>query len=162
MRQTNGTRKSPGEAGRGFAVVASEVRALAQRSSQAASEISDLIAESGEQVGQGVELVDRVGNSLASIVTSATEVSSHVIGIPTTMEEQAIGIREINKNVADMDQATQHNAAMFEETTAATQSLAQEAKNSQVRSLALKSGNLQKCPEQELSTLPMSKRIRPK
>jgi methyl-accepting chemotaxis protein len=117
-----------GEAGRGFAVVASEVRALAQRSSEAAREISDLIAESGTQVGQGVDLVDRVGSSLASIVNSVTEVSSHVSGIATTMEEQAIGISEISQSVTDMDQATQRNAAMFEETTAATQSLALEAR----------------------------------
>lgn len=117
-----------GEAGRGFAVVASEVRALAQRSSEAAREISDLISESGIQVGQGVDLVDRVGSSLTSIVDSVTEVSSHVSGIATTLEEQAIGIREINQSVTDMDQATQRNAAMFEETTAATQSLAQEAR----------------------------------
>jgi methyl-accepting chemotaxis protein len=82
--------------------------------------------------------------------------------VPETLTTDTIGIREINKNVTDMDQATQHNAAMFEETTAATQSLAQEAKNSPTRSLVLKSDNLQKCPVQELSSLPMSKRIGPK
>lgn len=116
-----------GEAGRGFAVVASEVRSLAQRSSEAAREISALIAQSGSQVKHGVELVDKVGSALSSIVESVTEVSSHVSSIATTSREQATGISEINQNVTDMDRTTQKNAAMFEETTAATQSLAIEA-----------------------------------
>jgi methyl-accepting chemotaxis protein len=117
-----------GEAGRGFAVVASEVRSLAQRSSEAAREISELIARSSSQVKQGVELVDKVGTALSSIVTSVTEVSTHVSGIAVTSREQATGIGEINQNVSQMDQTTQQNAAMFEETTAATQSLALEAR----------------------------------
>lgn len=116
-----------GEAGRGFAVVATEVRALAQRSSDAAREINALISSSGDQVSQGVDLVDRTGEALASIVTSVSDISARVASIATSAREQASGLAEINTAVNDLDQVTQQNAAMFEETTAASHSLTSEA-----------------------------------
>ena len=118
-----------GEAGRGFAVVASEVRALAQRSSEAAREINQLISESGQEVGRGVALVDQTGEALRSIVANVSEIASHMSEIATSAEEQSSGISEINLAVTNLDQTTQQNAAMFEETTAASFSLAQEATN---------------------------------
>lgn len=116
-----------GEAGRGFAVVATEVRALAQRSSDAAREINELINSSGEQVQQGVDLVDRTGKALASIVTSVAEISSRVSNIATSAREQSSGLAEINTAVNELDHVTQQNAAMFEETTAASHALTSEA-----------------------------------
>lgn len=116
-----------GEAGRGFAVVASEVRALAQRSSEAAHEINQLISVSGVEVKRGVSLVDRTGEALKSIVGDVTKIATHMAEIETSATEQSAGISEINLAVADLDQATQQNAAMFEETTAASHSLTQEA-----------------------------------
>ena len=116
-----------GEAGRGFAVVATEVRALAQRSSDAAREINDLISASGQQVGSGVELVNETGDALSSIVTAVSDISKRVAEIATSAREQAAGLKEINLAVSDLDQVTQQNAAMFEETTAASHSLTTEA-----------------------------------
>ena len=116
-----------GDAGRGFAVVASEVRALAQRSSDAAREINTLISDSGSQVKHGVDLVGRAGEALQAIVTSINEISSHVGSIAVSADEQATGINEINSAMAQLDQATQQNVAMFEETTAASTSLNNEA-----------------------------------
>lgn len=116
-----------GEAGRGFAVVATEVRALAQRSSDAAREINTLISSSGEQVRQGVDLVDRTGSALASIVTSVSEISNRVSNIATSAREQSSGLAEINTAVNELDHVTQQNAAMFEETTAASHALTSEA-----------------------------------
>lgn len=118
-----------GEAGRGFAVVASEVRALAQRSSDAAREINDLISSSGVQVQRGVELVDRAGKALEQIVASVTEISDLVGGIAVSSREQSTGVSEINTAMNQLDQATQQNAAMFEETTAASQSLTRLAES---------------------------------
>ena len=109
-----------GEAGRGFAVVASEVRSLAQRSSEAAREISDLIAASESEIHQGVELVGQTGTALDKILASVREISAQVILIASSSEEQAIGLGEINEAVNMLDTATQQNAAMFEETSAAT------------------------------------------
>ncbi|MFC6584825.1 methyl-accepting chemotaxis protein [Sulfitobacter aestuariivivens] len=116
-----------GEAGRGFAVVATEVRALAQRSSDAAREINALISCSGEQVQQGVELVDRTGAALASIVTSVSEISNRVSAIAVSAREQSSGLAEINAAVNELDHVTQQNAAMFQETTAASHALTSEA-----------------------------------
>ena len=116
-----------GEAGRGFAVVATEVRALAQRSSDAAREINALISSSSDQVKQGVELVDETGVALASIVTSVSEISKRVSAIASSAREQSTGLNEINTAVNDLDHVTQQNAAMFEETTAASHALTSEA-----------------------------------
>ncbi|MGJ8627521.1 MAG: methyl-accepting chemotaxis protein [Sulfitobacter sp.] len=116
-----------GEAGRGFAVVATEVRALAQRSSDAAREINALISSSGDQVRQGVDLVDKTGAALASIVTSVSEISIRVAHIATSAREQSSGLAEINTAVNELDHVTQQNAAMFEETTAASHALTAEA-----------------------------------
>lgn len=116
-----------GEAGRGFAVVATEVRALAQRSSDAAREINTLISASGEQVQQGVDLVDRTGAALAEIVTSVAEITSRVTAIAVSAREQSSGLVEINIAVNELDHVTQQNAAMFEETTAASHALTAEA-----------------------------------
>lgn len=116
-----------GEAGRGFAVVATEVRALAQRSSDAAREINTLITASSEQVKDGVDLVDRTGIALSSIVTSVSEISKSVSDIASSAREQANGLAEINSAVNELDHVTQQNAAMFEETTAASHALTAEA-----------------------------------
>ncbi|WP_415919971.1 methyl-accepting chemotaxis protein [Tateyamaria sp. SN6-1] len=116
-----------GEAGRGFAVVATEVRALAQRSSEAAREINTLISTSSEQVQQGVELVDRTGSALASIVHSVSDISSRVAEIATSARQQSSGLNEINVAMNELDHVTQQNAAMFEETTAASHALMSEA-----------------------------------
>ena len=116
-----------GEAGRGFAVVASEVRALAQRSSDAAREINDLISASGQHVKRGVDLVDQAGAALSQIVESVSNISAHVSEIAVSANEQSSGLAEINTAVNQLDQVTQQNAAMFEETTAASHSLTREA-----------------------------------
>lgn len=116
-----------GEAGRGFAVVATEVRALAQRSSDAAREINALISSSGDQVRHGVELVGMTGEALSAIVTSVSEISQRVSSIAMSAREQSVGLNEINSAVNELDHVTQQNAAMFEETTAASHALTTEA-----------------------------------
>ncbi|MEC7762608.1 MAG: methyl-accepting chemotaxis protein [Pseudomonadota bacterium] len=118
-----------GEAGRGFAVVASEVRALAQRSSDAAREINELISASGGQVKRGVDLVGQAGEALKGIVESVSEISKHVSEIAVSSREQSSGLAEINAAVNQLDQVTQQNAAMFEETTAASHALTREAES---------------------------------
>ncbi len=118
-----------GEAGRGFAVVASEVRALAQRSSEAAREINELISASGTQVKRGVDLVDQTGTALDSIVGSVSEIDQKVSEIAVSSREQSSGLAEINEAVNQLDQVTQQNAAMFEQTTAASHALTREAEN---------------------------------
>lgn len=116
-----------GEAGRGFAVVASEVRALSQRSSDAAREIGALITESVRQVGDGVDLVNNLGLALEEIVATVSHISQNVSGIASSAREQSSGISEINVAVGQLEQSTQQNAAMVEQTTAATQELREQA-----------------------------------
>ncbi|MFN3845056.1 MAG: methyl-accepting chemotaxis protein [Paracoccaceae bacterium] len=112
-----------GEAGRGFAVVASEVRDLAQRSSEAAREIAGLITDSTDQVKRGVSLVAEAGRSLTGIQSAVSEIHGLVSDIASSAKEQSNGISELNTAVKHLDQVTQQNAAMFEETSAASQSL---------------------------------------
>ncbi|MHB8285119.1 MAG: methyl-accepting chemotaxis protein [Caulobacteraceae bacterium] len=118
-----------GDAGRGFAVVASEVRALAQRSAQAAKEIKTLISASTQQVGQGVDLVNATGKALAEMENQVTEINLVVAEIAASAREQATALHEVNTAVNQMDQVTQQNAAMVEQSTAASHSLSQEAEN---------------------------------
>ncbi|WP_143081650.1 methyl-accepting chemotaxis protein [Thioclava dalianensis] len=115
-----------GDAGRGFAVVASEVRALAQRSSEAAKEIADLLVNSERQVSEGVDLVDKTGAALKRINQRVAEIRDSVVTIATSASEQSNGLAEMNKAVSDLDHTTQQNAAMAEETNAAVMGLTQK------------------------------------
>ncbi|MDB5432235.1 MAG: mcpA [Caulobacter sp.] len=116
-----------GDAGRGFAVVASEVRALAQRSAEAAREIKALINASSTSVGEGVALVAETGKSLERIVSQVAEINTVVAEIAASAQEQASGLHQVNAAVNQMDQVTQQNAAMVEQTTAAAHSLSRES-----------------------------------
>jgi methyl-accepting chemotaxis protein len=116
-----------GDAGRGFAVVASEVRTLAQRSSQAAKDIKDLITNSSGQVREGVQLVNQAGSALVEIVESIKEVAGIVSEIASASQEQATGIEEVNKALNQMDEATQQNSALVEENAATAKTLEQQA-----------------------------------
>ncbi|MGO7333960.1 methyl-accepting chemotaxis protein [Rhizobium leguminosarum] len=116
-----------GDAGKGFAVVAQEVRELAQRSAKAAKEIKALISTSGSHVQTGVSLVGETGKALDAIVQEVQEINQHVHAIAEASREQSIGLQEINTAVNTMDQGTQQNAAMVEESTAASHNLATEA-----------------------------------
>jgi methyl-accepting chemotaxis protein len=115
-----------GDAGKGFAVVAQEVRELAQRSAKAAKEIKELINNSGGQVKAGVALVGETGSALTVIVDEVKEIDRHIGAIVRAASEQTIALHEINTAVNTMDQGTQQNAAMVEQSTAASHALVQE------------------------------------
>ncbi|MBZ3930396.1 methyl-accepting chemotaxis protein [Xanthomonas citri] len=116
-----------GEQGRGFAVVASEVRTLAQRSSGAAKEIKDLIADSVERVAAGSVLVNTAGRTMSELVTSVQRVTDIMGEISAASQEQSAGIEQVNQTVTQMDETTQQNAALVEEATAAARSLEEQA-----------------------------------
>jgi methyl-accepting chemotaxis protein len=116
-----------GEAGKGFAVVAQEVRELAQRSAKAAKDIKALITKSGGEVQVGVKLVQETGEALGEIETRVLAINDHIHSIATSAREQSTGLQEVNIAINQMDQVTQQNAAMVEETSAATHKLTGEA-----------------------------------
>ncbi len=116
-----------GEAGKGFAVVAQEVRELAQRSATAAKEIKALINASAAQVKDGVELVGEAGQTLEKISQQVMQINGLIRQISASASEQASGLKEVNAAVNQMDQVTQQNAAMVEETTAASMALRSES-----------------------------------
>src|SRR4029079_3378743 len=112
-----------GDAGRGFADVATEVRSPAQRSSQAAKDIKDLITNSNSQVQEGVELVNQAGTSLNEIVESIKSVANIVADIANASTEQSTGIEQVNKALTQMDEVTQQNSALVEENAATAKTL---------------------------------------
>jgi len=116
-----------GEAGRGFAVVATEVRALAQRSADAALDIKTLIGASSAQVERGVDLVGQTGDTFERIVGKVGEIAELASTIASTARTQATQISEVRETVSELDVMTQHNAAMVEQATAAARSLAAAA-----------------------------------
>ncbi|AIT81793.1 chemotaxis protein (plasmid) [Novosphingobium pentaromativorans US6-1] len=116
-----------GHAGKGFAVVANEVRALAQRSADAAQDIKHLITTCSNQVGEGVTLVGETGQMLTRIIQGISEITTLVSDMAGTTQTQSTNLREVNGSIAEMDQMTQQNAAMVEETMACARSLANEA-----------------------------------
>ncbi|WP_242923243.1 HAMP domain-containing methyl-accepting chemotaxis protein [Caulobacter sp. CCUG 60055] len=117
-----------GDAGKGFAVVASEVRALAQRSAEAAKEIKSLISASADQVAQGVDLVGRTGEVLRQIAREVSSIDGLMREISASTREQSTGLSEVNVAINQVDQVTQQNAAMVEQTTAASHALAGQAR----------------------------------
>lgn len=116
-----------GEQGRGFAVVAGEVRILAQRSADAAKEIKDLISRSVDRVNVGSQLVNGSGDTLKEIIESVKKVSKEISGLSIATQQQHIGISQVNSAVLNMDQMTQQNATLVEESSAACQSLSEQA-----------------------------------
>ncbi|NKN36229.1 methyl-accepting chemotaxis protein [Agrobacterium sp. a22-2] len=118
-----------GEAGKGFAVVAQEVRALAGRAAEAARDIKSLVSKSNVEVKTGVELVTATGEALHRIGEDVLRINEHVKSIVTSAREQSVGLSEINAAIGQMDQVTQQNAAMVEQTNAASHTLASDAEN---------------------------------
>ena len=116
-----------GEQGRGFAVVASEVRNLAQRSASAAKEIKLLIDDSVEKISAGSELADKAGKTTHEVVTSVKRVTGIISEIADASAEQTAGIEQVNQAIAAMDQATQHNAGLVEQSAAVAASMREQA-----------------------------------
>jgi methyl-accepting chemotaxis protein len=161
-----------GDAGKGFAVVASEVRALAQRSAEAAKEIKALISASTQQVAEGVSLVGETGKALERIVRQVGEISTVVGEIAASAKEEALGLGQVNTAVNQMDQVTQQNAAMVEESTAASRVLADEAEElarlvgrfrvtgsagGSVRAAPERQSNPSRAPERSAASRPQSR-----
>ena len=147
-----------GDAGRGFAVVATEVRALAQRSADAAKEIKALISASGQQVETGVKLVSETGQALGRIVTQVTQLNGLVVELAASAKEQATGLGEVNAAVNQMDQVTQQNAAMVEQSTAASHSLAHEAEELAQLVGQFRIGRLTEAPANKQTMRPLQER----
>ncbi len=148
-----------GDAGRGFAVVASEVRALAQRSAEAAKEIKGLIAGSSQQVTKGVKLVGETGEALGVIVERVAEIDALISDIATSAREQSSGLSEVNVAVNQMDQVTQQNAAMVEESTAASHSLRQETEGLMTMIGRFQLGTAGSSPRQQAAPEPRPVRL---
>ncbi|MEM7779736.1 MAG: methyl-accepting chemotaxis protein [Pseudomonadota bacterium] len=156
-----------GDAGKGFAVVANEVRALAQRSAEAARDIKQLISTSTSHVGEGVALVGETGTLLEAIVEQIGAVTAEVDDIASMASAQASNLEQVNSSVSSMDQMTQRNAAMVEETTAAARTLSEEATRlermvTQFRTDDVPGSALQTPPKSgEISAPPAAVPIRP-
>ena len=152
-----------GGAGRGFAGVASEVRALAQRSSEAAREIDGLITTSSGHVRRGVDLVGETGIALEKILSSVNDIASRVSEIAASAHEQAAGLSEINIAVNQLDQVTQHNSAMFDQTTAASQALTQGAQELAAAAARFRTSDMDRpsaaAPASSRVVTPMPKRV---
>jgi len=116
-----------GEAGRGFAVVAAEVRTLAQRSAEAAREIKGLITESVNKVEGGTQVVEQAGSTMVNVVTNARQINTYLTEIATAAREQASGVGQVVQAIQALDQDTQQNSALVEETTAAAEALRNQA-----------------------------------
>lgn len=129
-----------GDAGKGFAVVAFEVRALAQRSAEAAKEIKGLISTSEKEVGGGVKLVDENGKALSNIVADIEKINGLMVEVAQSQKEQSTALGEINSAVSQMDQATQQNAAMVEQSSAASRLMADNARKLAELSSMFKTG----------------------
>ncbi|HEX7110341.1 MAG TPA: methyl-accepting chemotaxis protein, partial [Aestuariivirga sp.] len=146
-----------GEAGKGFAVVANEVRALAQRASQASKDIKGLIVNSDNQVREGVTLVKQAGISLSEIVASVKKVATFVSEIAAATQEQSSGIEQVSKAVTGMDQMTQQNAALVEETNAALYSAQTQVDELRKVVSFFKTGDEDTAEEQDVpQTMPQS------
>jgi methyl-accepting chemotaxis protein len=118
-----------GDQGRGFAVVASEVRSLANRAARAATEIKGLIASSVERVAEGAALVDKAGLSMAQVVTAIDRVSDMVGAISAASREQSLGVAQVGEAISNMDQATQKNAALVQQTAVEAAGLSDQARD---------------------------------